>query len=98
MNVSLTKELEALVSAKVETGMYTSASEVVREGLRLLEERDAMRNAERESLRQAVAEGMEDIKAGRVMSGEDARREGFEYIKRRKAEKVAERAAADARK
>ena len=37
MNVSLTPELEKFVAAKVESGRYTSASEVVREALRLLE-------------------------------------------------------------
>src|SRR5260370_7848981 len=38
MNVSLTPELEKFVSTKVESGRYNSASEVVREALRLLEE------------------------------------------------------------
>jgi antitoxin ParD1/3/4 len=45
MNVSLTSELEKFVSAKVESGRYNSASEVVREALRLLEEHDAARAA-----------------------------------------------------
>jgi len=40
MNVSLTPELEAMVREKVESGLYTSASEVVREALRLMEEKD----------------------------------------------------------
>jgi antitoxin ParD1/3/4 len=40
MNVSLMPELESFVNAKVETGRYNSASEVVREALRLLEEHD----------------------------------------------------------
>jgi antitoxin ParD1/3/4 len=40
MNVSLTPELEQLISDKVDTGMYQTASEVVREGLRLLKDRD----------------------------------------------------------
>jgi antitoxin ParD1/3/4 len=43
MNVSLTPELEKFVSAKVESGRYNSASEVVREALRLLEEHDSGR-------------------------------------------------------
>ncbi len=43
MNVSLTKELEKFVSGKVRAGRYTSASEVVREALRLLEEHDQER-------------------------------------------------------
>ena len=46
MNVSLTPELEKFVSAKVQTGRYNSASEVVREALRLLEEQDAARAAQ----------------------------------------------------
>jgi len=43
MNVSLTPELEKFVSAKVSAGRYNSASEVVREALRLLEESDRVR-------------------------------------------------------
>ena len=43
MNVSLTPELEEFVSAKVQSGRYNSASEVVREALRLLEEHDQAR-------------------------------------------------------
>ena len=41
MNVSLTPELEAFVDAVVKSGRYGSASEAVREGLRLLQEREA---------------------------------------------------------
>ena len=40
MNVSLTPELEALVTEKVRSGLYQTASEVVREALRLLKQRD----------------------------------------------------------
>jgi antitoxin ParD1/3/4 len=43
MNVSLTPHLEKLVSQKVASGLYNSASEVIREALRLLEEQDRMR-------------------------------------------------------
>ena len=43
MNVSLTPKLEALVRRKVESGLYNSASEVVREALRLLEEHDRIK-------------------------------------------------------
>ena len=46
MNVSLTPELEQFVSTKVESGRYNSASEVVREALRLLEQHDAARTAQ----------------------------------------------------
>ena len=43
MNVSLTSELEAFVASKVRSGRYHSASEVIREALRLLEEREQVR-------------------------------------------------------
>jgi antitoxin ParD1/3/4 len=43
MNVSLTPELEKFVDAKVESGLYNNASEVIREGLRLLKEHDELR-------------------------------------------------------
>lgn len=46
MNVSLTSELERLVQARVESGRYNSASEVVREALRLLEDHDRSRSAQ----------------------------------------------------
>jgi antitoxin ParD1/3/4 len=46
MNVSLTPQLEKFVAAKVDSGRYTSASEVVREALRLLEEHDRSRVAQ----------------------------------------------------
>lgn len=46
MNVSLTPELEKFVNNKVHTGRYNSASEVVREALRLLEEHEQSRAAQ----------------------------------------------------
>jgi len=46
MNVSLTPELDSFVAGKVESGRYTSASEVVREALRLLDEHDRVRAAQ----------------------------------------------------
>jgi antitoxin ParD1/3/4 len=58
MNVSLTAELEQLVAEKVKTGMYQTASEVVREGLRLLRERDMAQ------LRGDIRAGFEAINRG----------------------------------
>ena len=46
MNVSLTPQLEQFVQSKVENGRYNSASEVVREALRLLEEQEKMRTTQ----------------------------------------------------
>ena len=47
MNVSLTPELEQFVNGKVRTGRYNSASEVVREALRLLEQHERARTTQR---------------------------------------------------
>jgi antitoxin ParD1/3/4 len=66
MNVSLTPELEHLVQRKVETGRYLSASEVVREALRLLEERDQDRESSLAYLRKQVAVGIEQADRGDV--------------------------------
>jgi antitoxin ParD1/3/4 len=59
MNVNLTPQLEALVRQKVESGLYGSASEVVREALRLLEEQDRLRAARLDQLRQEVRAGLD---------------------------------------
>lgn len=47
MNVSLTPQLEEFVRRKVESGLYNNASEVIREGLRLLIERDAVKERDK---------------------------------------------------
>lgn len=57
MNVSIGQRWEKFVSAAVESGRYGSASEVVREGLRLVEEREARLQALRDSLNAAIEEG-----------------------------------------
>jgi len=58
VNVSLTPELEKYVSEKVESGLYHSASEVIREGLRLLKDQDALRKIRLHEVRQQIQEGM----------------------------------------
>jgi antitoxin ParD1/3/4 len=64
MNVSLTPELERLVDEKVASGFYDSASEVVREALRLLKERDEIRSLARAELRRDVMAGVEELDRG----------------------------------
>jgi len=59
MNVNLTPQLEAMVRAKVSSGLYTSASEVVREALRLLEEQDRLRQIKLDELRREVRKGLD---------------------------------------
>jgi antitoxin ParD1/3/4 len=64
MNVSLTPELEQLIHKKVETGLYLSASEVVREALRLLEERDKLQAMKFEEVRAAIQIGIDQVDSG----------------------------------
>lgn len=64
MNVSLTSELENYVKSKVAAGMYNSVSEVMREELRLLKERDAMQAIRLEALRQDINKGMDSLERG----------------------------------
>ena len=59
MNVSLTPQLEELVKRKVESGLYGSASEVMREALRLLDEHDRLRNMRLEELRAEMKKGID---------------------------------------
>jgi antitoxin ParD1/3/4 len=70
MNVSLTPELEQLIHERVKTGRYHSASEVVREALRLLEDRDELRRLRLADLRQQVATGLEALDRGEGLDGE----------------------------
>jgi len=59
MNVSLTSSFEALIKRLVKSGRYGSASEVVRDGLRLLQEREQFREVKLEELRKLIREGNE---------------------------------------
>ncbi len=59
MNVSLTPELEQFVQEKVSSGLYYSASEVIREGLRLLKEREQFHQIRSSELRQDIQAGLD---------------------------------------
>ncbi len=63
MNISLTPHFENLVKSKVESGLYNSASEVMRDALRLLEERDSLRQMRVEELRREIQTGIESGEA-----------------------------------
>jgi antitoxin ParD1/3/4 len=60
MNVSLTPELERFIDGKVESGLYNNASEVVREGLRLLKEHDDIRVKWREQIERGWLQAQHD--------------------------------------
>lgn len=66
LNVSLPPELENRVRQHVESGLYSSASEVIREALRLFEAYQGVQAASLSALKMDIAQGVSDIGAGRV--------------------------------
>lgn len=66
LNVSLPPELEMRVRQHVESGLYSSASEVIREALRLFETYQSVQAASLASLRADIAQGVADIETGQV--------------------------------
>ncbi len=74
MNVSIGERWEGFVDNAVKSGRYASASEVVREGLRLVEEREAKLHALQDLLNASVAEGGDhsDEDLGAALDAEEA--------------------------
>ncbi len=71
MNVSLTPELEQLVHTKVQSGRYNSASEVVREALRIMEQRDEVRSIQLQELRGRMDRALGESTRGEGTDGEE---------------------------
>ena len=84
LNVNLTPQLEKLVRQKVSSGRYNSASEVVREALRLMEAQDELRSLKLEQLRRDIREGLESG-AARPFSISEMKREGRKLLRSRSA-------------
>ena len=86
MNVSLPPELEARVRQRVESGLYGSASEVIREALRLFEAYEQVKTAKLDGLRQDIALGLSDAKKGRTneVDFESIKKQGRRLLKKRK--------------
>ena len=82
MNISLTPKLETLVKQKVATGMYNSVSEVVREALRLLDERDSLQTMKLEALRKDITQGLDSLDKGegRALDIEDIKAKGRQML------------------
>lgn len=75
MNISLTPEQEQFVQSTLNRGRYSSASDVVRAALKLLEEREIERLQRLEELRKEIAIGIEHSDRGDVFDGEEVLRE-----------------------
>lgn len=76
-NVVLTDRQQELVETLVQSGRYQNASEVLREGLRLIEQRERLEAAKLEVLREAASLGWADIAAGRYADVADDQLEDF---------------------
>ena len=76
-NVVLSEQQHELVEALVQSGRYQNASEVLREGLRLIEERERIEQAKLKALKQAARRGWADVSAGRYADVADDQLEDF---------------------
>lgn len=83
MNISLTPELERMVDDRVKSGRYASASEVIREGLRLLEEQEQLKQQRLADVRRKIDMGIEQLDRGEGIPGSEAR----ERLRKRKSVK-----------
>ena len=72
-NVVLTEHQAAMIEQLVQSGRYQNASEVLRDGLRLVRQREEEDAARLEALRRAVDIGLEDVAAGRFRSFADGK-------------------------
>ncbi len=73
MNISLTPELEAFVQAQLESGLYHSQSEVIREGLRLLKRFNDHSEEYKLWLNEQIALGLEELNSGQSVPAEGTR-------------------------
>ncbi|MCL4693572.1 MAG: type II toxin-antitoxin system ParD family antitoxin, partial [Candidatus Hydrogenedentes bacterium] len=67
MNINLGTQWEAFVAENIKSGRYLSASEVVRDGLRLLQEKEQLRQLRMDELRRNVKEGLESLDRGECL-------------------------------
>jgi antitoxin ParD1/3/4 len=83
MNVNLGPVLEQFVADLLKTGHYQTQSEILREGLRLLKEREELKQARLTELRREIAIGIAEADRGEFVDGEEA----FAAIRKRSAER-----------
>jgi antitoxin ParD1/3/4 len=82
MNVSLTTEMEEWVQRKVGSGLYTSASEVVREALRALHEQETRKSTRLANLRDAIAAGIQSTDSGDLHDWNEGMQKGVKALAR----------------
>ncbi|MCC6471392.1 MAG: type II toxin-antitoxin system ParD family antitoxin [Alphaproteobacteria bacterium] len=75
MTIALTAEMAKTVRAAVEAGEYASSSEIIREALRDWTDKRFLRQRDLEELRASIQEGLDDIKAGRVYTVDEVRKQ-----------------------
>lgn len=76
-NVVLSEHQQQLIETLVQSGRYQNASEVLREGLRLIAARERREDAKLEALQQAARQGWADVSAGRYADVADDQLEDF---------------------
>ncbi len=79
MNVNLGPVFDQFVAAMLKTGLYQSQSEILREGLRLLKEREEIKRLRLSELRKEIALGSEQADRGELVDGAKA----FAQIRRK---------------
>jgi antitoxin ParD1/3/4 len=92
-NVVLSEHQHELVETLVQSGRYQNASEVLREGLRLIEERERIGQAKLKALKQAARRGWADVSAGRYADVADDQLEDFVGQLGRRAAQMAKTAS-----
>jgi antitoxin ParD1/3/4 len=88
MNVSLSPELEKFIDRKVATGTYHTASEVVREALRLLMRQEERRGVELERLRAEIAAGLDQVASARPLDVRQIKAAGRKRLAARRMKRV----------
>jgi antitoxin ParD1/3/4 len=81
MNISLPPQLEKFVKRKVASGKYGSASEVIREALRLMDEVEKERKAQLEELRREIQVGIDEADRGELYDVDEVMHELIEKYK-----------------
>jgi antitoxin ParD1/3/4 len=89
VNVALTPELEKLVQAKIASGRFHSASEVVEEALRLLEQQEIAREADLEELRARMDEALASLDRGEGVDGEEFMQRMLDELDAKEAQRQA---------